>query len=494
MYIDRLLILILFLPIIGFGQMQIGMDIDGEFANDESGRGTSINADGSIIAVGAPNNNGNGPESGHVRIFQNINGNWVQLGQDIDGEAEADFSGDFGTIALSADGSTIAIGGNGNDDNGANSGHVRIYVYNGIDTWEQLGQDIDGEAEGDKSGVGVSLSDDGTIVAIGADKNDGGGSSRGHVRVFQYDNIGTWTQLGQDIDGVQDFNQFGRSVSLSANGMRLAIGAPRWGLSDRGLVRVYEFDGIDTWNKMGQDIEGENPNDRSGGSVSISRNGNLVAIGAPLNDGNGFNSGHVRVYEWIGSQWLQKGVDIDGEFAGDESGRAISLSEMGNILAIGADVNDDNGNASGHVRIFQFIEGVWVQIGEDINGEMPADLFGRSVSISHDGTTVIGGANWNDGNGNASGHVRVYDLTEILSVRSAGIPQFGIFPNPASDRVEIVLAGPSEAKQLQITNMLGQIVYQGDELQFDVSNFPSGTYMVQFTSDQGTNIKRLLVH
>ena len=66
-------------------------------------------------------------------------------------------------------------------------------------TWTQLGGDIDGEAAEDQSGISVSLSSDGTIVAIGADGNDGNGSS-GHVRVYQ--NIsGTWTQLGSDIDG-----------------------------------------------------------------------------------------------------------------------------------------------------------------------------------------------------------------------------------------------------------------------------------------------------
>ena len=46
--------------------------------------------------------------SGHVRVYQYINSSWVQLGTDIDGEAEYDKSGY--SVSLSADGSTVAIG------------------------------------------------------------------------------------------------------------------------------------------------------------------------------------------------------------------------------------------------------------------------------------------------------------------------------------------------------------------------------------------------
>ena len=59
--------------------------------------------------------------------------------------------------------------GDGNDGNGSNSGHVRIYAWNSATSaWEQQGADIDGEAASDQSGWSVSLSSDGTTVAIGA--------------------------------------------------------------------------------------------------------------------------------------------------------------------------------------------------------------------------------------------------------------------------------------------------------------------------------------
>jgi hypothetical protein len=78
----------------------------------------------------------------------------------------------------------------------------------------------------------------------------------------------------------------------------------------------------------------------------------IVAIGAPLNDGNGSDAGHVRVYRFGGANWAQRGQDIDGEAAGDHSGSSVSLSLDGGIVAIGAPLNDGNGGGSGQVRVY----------------------------------------------------------------------------------------------------------------------------------------------
>jgi hypothetical protein len=143
---------------------------------------------------------------------------------------------------LSSDGSRVAIGAYGNDHTDSsgnvvsNAGHVRVYDLSG-NTWIQVGQDIDGEAAGDNSGRSVSLSSDGSRVAIGARNNDG--SAAGHVRV--YDLVGnTWTKVGQDIDGEAAGDNSGYSVDLSSSGNRVAIGAP-FNVSNKGHVRVYEF-------------------------------------------------------------------------------------------------------------------------------------------------------------------------------------------------------------------------------------------------------------
>ena len=120
---------------------------------------------------------------------------------DIDGEAASDQSGR--SVSLSSDGSRVAIGARGNAGNGSESGHVRVFKYqviSGTATWTQLGLDIDGEAAGDYSGRSVSLSSDGSRVAIGAYKMMGNGSSPGHVRVYSLSSGETY-QYVWDVDG-----------------------------------------------------------------------------------------------------------------------------------------------------------------------------------------------------------------------------------------------------------------------------------------------------
>jgi hypothetical protein len=236
---------------------------------------------------------------------------WQQLGLDIDGETAGDLSGY--SVSSSADGSYVAIGA---INNSSFRGQVRVYKYNGTTfLWEQIGQDIDG-APGDKSGASVSLSADGSYVAIGAPFNDNNGTDSGQVRVYKYNGATfLWEQIGQDIDGEAGI-QSGYSVSLSADGSYVAIGAPFSGATDVGLVRVYKYNGATfLWEQAGLNIDGEAAGDFSGTSVSLSADGTYVAIGAPFNDGNGAASGQVRVYKYKGPLllWEQVGQDIDGE-------------------------------------------------------------------------------------------------------------------------------------------------------------------------------------
>jgi len=437
---------------------QIGTDIDGEAADDYSGYSVSLSSDGSTVAVGAWNNDGSGIGSGHVRIYKNNSGTWTQVGADIDGEAAGDNSGY--SVSLSSDGTTVAIGARYNDGNGSNAGHVRIYK-NISGTWTQVGADIDGEADGDQSGGSVSLSSDGNTVAIGAYYNDGNGTYAGHVRIYNYLN-GSWTQVGADIDGEAAYDFSGESPSLSSDGSTVAIGAPYndGNGSQAGHVRVFNIcsttysidtitscgpytwiDGVTyttsnysaidtlvsatgcdsivtlhlsilgTWTQVGSDIDGEAAGDWSGRSVSLSSDGSTVAIGAGYNDGNGTDAGHVRIYKNTNGIWSQVGADIDGEAAGDYSGASVSLSSDGSTVAIGAPYKDSSYTFSGHVRIYNYVNSSWTQVGSDIDGEAAGDRFGSSVSLSSDGSTVAIGAYGNDGNGSGSGHVRVYKIS-----------------------------------------------------------------------------------
>ena len=106
------------------------------------------------------------------------------------------------------------------------------------------------------------------------------------------------------------------------------------------------------YSQLGGDIDGEAANDNSGWSASLSSDGTIVAIGAVNNDGNGSNSGQVRVYQYASSTWSQLGSDIDGEAANDKSGFSVALSDDGTIVSIGTPYNGGNGSNSGHVRVY----------------------------------------------------------------------------------------------------------------------------------------------
>ena len=418
-----ILSLLLLVPLVCFSQywQQQGQDLDGEATTDYCGRSVSMNASGDRLAIGATYNDGNGPDAGHVRIY-NWNGNtWTQQGQDINGEAAYDESA-F-SLSMNAAGDRVAIGANGNDGNGASSGHVRIYEWSGS-SWTQQGQDIDGQAAVDGSGHSVYMNAAGDRVAVGAPHNDGNGPDAGHVRIYAWNGT-LWTQLGQDIDGEGSGDYSGESVSMSAAGDRVAIGAPHNdgnGL-DAGHVRIYAWNGT-LWTQLGQDIDGEGSGDYSGESVSMNAVGDRVAIGAPRNDGNGFRSGHVRIYNWNGNSWVKLGQDIDGELGMDRSGYSVSMNAAGDKVAVDSRFNDGNGPDAGHVRIYNWNGNTWTQQGQDIDGEWGNDQSGYSVSINAAGDRVAIGAPLNDGNtGNLydqRGHVRIYscnsELTDSVTV------------------------------------------------------------------------------
>ncbi|KAH8044642.1 hypothetical protein JL721_12783 [Aureococcus anophagefferens] len=346
--------------------IQRGDDIDGEAA-DDSGYSVSLSADGRL-AVGAYSTGLRGPARGR--------------GDDIDGEAADDWSGY--SVSLSADGTALAVGASGNDGAGSYAGHARVFAWDPVDeTWKQRGDDIDGEAAYDESGISVSLSADGTTLAVGA---HGTGSYAGHARVrvgLRRRDVGSARRRRRRQ--AADFS--GYSVSLSADGTTLAVRAPyNDGGADAGSTRVYTIAPSSTpapttpaptpaptpavWVQRGDDIDGEAAYDYSGVSVA----------------------GHARVFAWDSDEetWVQRGDDIDGEAAYDYSGVSVSLSADGTALAVGASGNDGAGSYAGHARVFAWDsdDETWKQRGDDIDGEAAYDYSGVSVSLSADGTAL----------------------------------------------------------------------------------------------------------
>lgn len=394
------LIVYIFSAYFGFGQTQIGQDIDGENSFDFSGFALDM-PDPNTLAIGAYHNSGTANEAGHVRIYMRVGTTWVQKGLDINGEAANDWSGKSLSMP---DANTIAIGAEQNIGGGSTAGHVRIFYWNGT-AWTQKGSDINGLSPNESCGYSVSMPTANT-VAIGAPQNDNSVDNAGAVRVYDWLNNG-WVQRGGTIYGEAEADFSGQCVVMP-DPNTVAIGASNNDASgnNAGHVRVYHWLN-NSWTQLGSDIDAEGPGDNFGYSISMP-NATTLASGAYGNNGTGIYQGSVRVYQWSGSSWVQKGNDIDGESNNDGSGISVHMPDE-HTVAIGADANDGNGSNSGHVRVFFWNGANWVQQGVDINGEAAFDGSGKDVCMP-DRYTVAVGAPANSGGGPYSGHVRVFRL------------------------------------------------------------------------------------
>ncbi len=312
------------------GWSQLGDSIPGSMAKDIAGASVALSDDGLVLAVGAPGSSfdmGEAGPKGWVQVYEWNGASWRQRGRTLFGVNDHDRFG-F-SVSLSDDGSVLAVGSPRRDVSGSNAGRTTIYTWSSSTwSWSQA-TTIDGAAASDQSGGSVSLNGDGSRVAIGA--KYALGSATGQVRVFGTSG-GGWAQLGSTINGVA-WAEFGTSVSLSDDGATMAVGAP-WDSPAGGSTFVYAYSGSN-WTQRGSTIPGESANDLAGKSVSLSGDGMVLAIGADDNDGNGTGAGHARVFRWNGTSWDRRGGDIDGN-GGDASGRAVALNENGQRIAISA--------------------------------------------------------------------------------------------------------------------------------------------------------------
>ncbi|MDN3676441.1 T9SS type A sorting domain-containing protein [Flavobacterium paronense] len=459
-----------------FSQVQIGNDIDGN-ALCYGGGTVALSQDGSVLAIGVSKPQVGDQPRGAVRVYRKFLNAWVQIGNDINGFAPADAFGY--SLDISDDGAIVAIGAYGYGNQG---GAVQIFQNNN-DNWVLMGFGIGGETAAGYSGTAISLSSNGTIVAIAAPANAGtnGEGLLGCVRVYQFTN-GEWYKIGNNIYGEAAGDYSGASVSLSSDGSKVAIGAPfnDGNGVDSGHVRVYQnLNG--NWVQQGNDINGEAANDYSGNFISLSANGSIIAIGAERNDNVvGLNNGHVRVYQYSSTVWTQIGSDINGVYK-------ASLSANGQILATGSPNSFENGSF-GTAKIYKNVSNNWVQLGTNIVGENPNDYSTSSMNLSQDGGTIAIAAN----NNNVYGHVRVYNLTPLLATNSLVKNNVAIFPNPAQYYFE--LNGDQTIKSVQIYSMLGQLVKTFEQQnQYPISDLTKGTYTVKIATSEGISNKKLLI-
>ena len=268
--------------------------------------------------------------------------------------------------------------------------------------WNQYGQDLDGMSSGDEFGRDVCISKNGLTIAVGS-----AFSTNGYVKVYS-DDGGVWNQIGNDLIGESSSDLFGDSISLSDDGNIIAIGATRGDgvITDSGSVSVYQNIG-GTWIQRGNKIEGDFANDSFGYKVDLSNDGNVLAIGAPSNNNNGTNAGMVKVYQWISNSWVQLGNTLLGTDQNDRFGFSVRLNANGNIMAIGA---NQNGDGNGYVDIYEYLGGTWTLKGNRLVGAMFNDTYGNALDINDSGSVVaIAAPKFDDPSGNL-GCVKAYEF------------------------------------------------------------------------------------
>ena len=210
--------------------------------------------------------------------------------------------------------------------------------------------------DGDAFGGAVVVSADGSTLAVGSLKSK---SDQGSVTVFGRSG-GKWVQeeVLADANGTAK-DWFGYSMAVSKDGNTLAIGAVYAdvsGKADQGNVLVFaRADGA--W-KLQKTLVGETgaAGDIFGGSVALSADGNTVAIGAAGDDvGTVADQGSATVFVRSGADWsLQQVLTITGGEAKANYGSSLSLSSNGDTLAVGGP------NAGkGSVVVFVRANGTW---------------------------------------------------------------------------------------------------------------------------------------
>jgi hypothetical protein len=351
------------------------------------GYSVALSADGDTALIGGKY------ASGAAWVFTRSGKVWTQDGPPlaVTEENASECAGEAGecqfgrSVALSADGNTALVGGATDD---GSRGAVWVFTRSGT-TWTPTGKLAGGEEESGagRFGRSLALSADGNTALVGAPKNHAG---NGAVWVFTQSE-GTWSQQGPVLAGGEEEvgpAHFGSSVALSESGDTALIGAR---LDEAGMGAVWAFTRAGgSWSRQGPKFTGgeESGESRFGASIALSALGNTALIGGR---GDGGDTGAAWVFTRSGATWAQQGSKLTGgeEIGEGEFGASVSLSANGEVAAVGAPLDSKIGAA----WLFTRSGGVWSQEGAELPSPEPSapQRFGAGLALSADGRTLLVG-------------------------------------------------------------------------------------------------------
>ncbi len=366
---------------------------------DDFGYSVAMSGDGSVIAVGAPGYPGD--HTGNVFVFARPNTGWADASSSITLEAtSADANDDdrFGaSVSVNADGTRIAVGAPGDE-----SGKGAAYVFTRSGgTWAASSAPTakltagTGAADGDAFGTSVSISGDSTTLIVGA-PGENGGAGAAHIFVASGSPLAWPTSATGALTNARGApgDRFGFSVSASADGEEIAIGAPADAHGGTGAAHVF-IKGSGAWSDRSAPTTSLLPSDRAygdefGRSVSMGSLGTAVAVGAPMSLGGG-----GAVYHFArGTSWstAPRSATALREFSGDLTGAGWSVSarDSGDAIVFGSPLRR---NAEGNAIVAESISStvsytaLWTAL--DL---IESDAFGSAAAISGDKSAAVVGA------------------------------------------------------------------------------------------------------
>lgn len=351
-------------------------------ANDRFGISISLNSYGSLLAVGAPYSDPKGLSSGSVYVFSKTGDTWAPTKLvPSDGAAYASFGY---CVALSPAGNILVVGSNGVS---SNRGTAYVYTRSG-NTWtQQMRLNASDGASYDQFGITCAINAEENTIAVGA-----GGDDTGRGAVYVYTGSGGyWTQQAKIVlPNRYAYDNFGQSVSLSANGNKLLIGAS--GASGaRGQAWVYTRIGT-TWSDPKLLTAPDSTADaRFGHCCALSADGLTAVCCAPWADPGGvLNAGSAYVLTWTGSAWQHQATLVSPNGSPEaQFGKSVSLSADGNLVLIGASDEDLLDTNTGSAYVFTRTGAEWSRIST-IQATIPGmgGGFGYTTAMSSNGSTL----------------------------------------------------------------------------------------------------------
>jgi hypothetical protein len=387
------------------------------------------------------------------------------MGSDIYTYAAYDYAGSAAQI--SGDGMSFIIGAATADDPAGHAyGSAKVFQWSGTD-WVQKGLTLWGQTSPAYFGASVGISGDGNTILVHSPYD------HNYARAYVWNQTTlAWEQKGSSVTLGSQLSH-GGELDLTPDGNSFVLSDD----AGIGYVGVFVWNGND-WSQKGNTINGLN-GDRFGHNADISADGNRIVVGAPLNDADGSNTGEIKIFEWNGSSWVQKGQSFHGTLATNfdccVANFATSMDDSGDTFAYWSTISTSP--FAGMLKVFRWETSQWVQKGDDIAGGNGDNNLQNFLELSADGNGICLGFpydfSFNDGMDN--GRVKIYSWNPGLSTQDFTYARPRFYFDSAGDS----LVFEKDFSSFSICDISGRLLMQTDVggNRVNVSGLPEGVYL-----------------